>query len=64
MTYKNRTVPIEFFVLPRSCQSILDDFKAAKIKFITMNAIETLFTPVKMLEEGFENFGELNSREA
>ena len=29
-----------------------------------MNAIETLFTPVKMLEEGFENFGELNSREA
>ena len=37
VTYKIRTIPIEFFVLPGSCQPILDGFKTTQLKIITVD---------------------------
>ena len=62
VTYKNRTIPIESFVLPGSCQLILGSFKAVQLKIITMDKNNTLFNPVKMLKGEREVSGEFNFR--
>ena len=53
VTYKNRTVPIEFFVLPGSCQPVIDSFRAVQIKIITMDKNDISFNPVKKRQGSF-----------
>ena len=62
ITYKNCTIPVEFFLLPGSCQSVLDSIKTAQLKIITTDKNDTLFNPVKMVKGEREVSGEFNFR--
>ena len=62
VTYKNYIISIEFFVLPGSCQPILDGFETAQLKIITMDKNDTLRNPMKLLEGEREFSGEFNFR--
>ena len=37
VTFKNRTVPVEFYILPGSCQPILDGNKATQLQIISID---------------------------
>ena len=51
VTYNDRTVPVEFYVLPGSCQPILEGTKVMHLKIISMdNEDELVFNPVKMID--------------
>ena len=51
VTYNDRTIPVEFYVLPGSCQPILEGTKAMHLKIISMdNEDELVFNPVKMID--------------
>ena len=62
VTYKNRTIPVEFYILPRSCQPILDGDKAKELKIISIDKDETLFNPINMIDSERKNSGELTSK--
>ena len=59
VTYKNRTIPVEFYILPGSCQPILDGDKAKELKIISIDKDETLFNPINMIDNERKNSGEL-----
>ena len=59
ITYKKRTIPVEFFIVPGP---ILDGFKVAQLKIITMDKNITFFNPMKMLKGEREVSGEFNFR--
>ena len=51
VTYNDRTVPVEFYVLPGSCQPILEGTKEVHLQIIlTDNKDEAVFNPVKMID--------------
>ena len=50
VTFKNRTVPVEFYILPGSCQSILDRNKTEQFHIISIDKEDTsLFNPIKII---------------
>ena len=56
VTYNNRTVPVEFYVLPGSCQPILEGTKEVHLQIIlTDNKDEAVFNPVKMIDTDESN---------
>ena len=56
VTYKNRTIPVEFYILPGSCKPILDGDKAKELKTISIDKDETLFNPINMIDNEKKKF--------
>ena len=51
VTFKNRTVPVEFNILPGSCQPILEGNKVTQLQIIsTVKEDTSIFNPVKMID--------------
>ena len=62
VTNRDRTIPVEFFILPGSCQPILGSDKATELKIITMDKDEALFNLINMIDQERKHSGELNSK--
>ena len=50
INFKNRTVPVEFYILPGSCDPILDRNKAKQLKISSLDKDDNhIFNPVLMI---------------
>ena len=50
VSFKNRTVPVEFYILPGSCDPILDGNKAEQLKIISLDKDDNhIFNPILMI---------------
>ena len=50
VSFKNRAVPVEFYILPGSCETILDRNKAEQLKTISLDKDDNhIFNPVLMI---------------
>ena len=50
VSFKNRAVPVEFYILPGSCDPILDGNKAEQLKIISLDKDDNhIFNPVLMI---------------
>ena len=51
VTFKNQTVVVEFYILPESCQPILDGNKVTQLQIISVDKEDTsVFNPVEMID--------------
>ena len=50
VSFKNRAVPVEFYIIPGSCDPILDGNKAEQLKIISLDKDDNhIFNPVLMV---------------